>query len=120
MTVNTKGIFNRRVSEYEIAKFIKDTYDAKNISIIPTFFPGDDLNDFVKIKFEAHSEERIMYVFQNSGDEFKYVDNSISNKMTLISLGCWGASKDIVRSLISHFGGGWVINNDCDGDWEKI
>ena len=33
---------------------------------------------------------------------------------TYISLSCWGSSVEIVKEIVSHFGGGWVDENDCD------
>ena len=38
----------------------------------------------------------------------------VNSETTTITLGCWGSSVEIIKELVSHFGGGWIDENDCD------
>lgn len=38
----------------------------------------------------------------------------VLSETTYISLGFWGSSVEIIKEIVSYFGGGWVDENDCD------
>lgn len=40
----------------------------------------------------------------------------VEAETTAVSLGCHGASVEIIKELIKHFGGGWIDENDCDDE----
>ncbi len=40
----------------------------------------------------------------------------VKAETTTVSLGCHGASVEIIKELVSHFGGGWMDENDCDDE----
>ena len=40
----------------------------------------------------------------------------VEAETTTVSLGCHGASVEIIKELIKHFDGGWLDENDCDDE----
>ena len=38
----------------------------------------------------------------------------VRSETTFISLSYYGASVEIIKEIVAHFGGGWVDDNDCD------
>ena len=40
----------------------------------------------------------------------------VETETTTVSLGFHGKSVEIIKELVSHFGGGWMDENDCDDE----
>ena len=35
---------------------------------------------------------------------------------TSLSLGKWNSSVEIIKDIVTHFGGGWIDEDDCDSE----
>lgn len=121
MGVDTKGITKVSVNPLDIAQFLYSmtsisledrragkTPTVSGISIHPTFE-----DKFHQITFKYKGEDRMISVFWDGNCKNDYADVT-SDSVTLLSLGCWGSSEEIIRVILDHFGGGWIDVNDCD------
>lgn len=108
---NNKANFNlsKLVSYLESAGYtdvrIRDTHD-KNYHIV-TFNDGKDgRNLSVFTRYTSYKHEGYP----------KLEDNFI----ILFSFGNWGNSISIMKGIVSAFGGGYILENDCNDDYYLI
>ena len=141
MGVDTLGKIKGYVKYEEILNFIKQKYDenAKSDVRKRMSIPIEECKwDY---KFNEHSEDNKHWYSIYGHINFKYKDedrslfydysnvNSLENlehyselglkdmieaETTFIDLRCWGSSVEIIKEIVTHFGGGWIDENDCD------
>jgi hypothetical protein len=128
MGIDTKALLRGRVEVMQIANDLIELYgtEGDKVSINFTFDAG-----FFKIsfyhkdrpKFGTNFEEarawngkniRSMCVFYNCKSDYASVT---TDECTMLSLGCWGESVEIMESLLCKYGG-WIMRNDCTDEWE--
>ena len=140
MSVSTIGKIRGFVTAESIANFIKQNWDAnvtfavsksfgdKVVNLKDTFEitpNSEDANNFYYysgyISFVYNNEKRMIhYYYQNLifPNKAKYFEDDIKEafltETTTLSIGCWGDSVEIIKELITQFGGGWIDENDCD------
>lgn len=101
MGVDTKAILRKDVSLEQIKETLETKYT--NVKIIST-----TINYYFYIVFddgESHRNLDVMF------DDIAFHDYKING--VLLSLGCWGNSKEVVMLLLNKFGG-YLDENDCD------
>jgi len=141
MGVDTNGKIKGFVRHEEILNFIRQKYD-KNVSCNIERNSHKSLSDITwDYKLNEHSDSNtewycisgfiyfnykgearsLFYMYDNiyhleSNEYYEEHDLSelINAETTYLSLGCWGASVDIIKEIIENFGGGWLDENDCD------
>ncbi len=141
MGVDTHGKIKGYIKYEEIFNFIRQKYDKNAVCNIRKSINSplegcnwrykinehseDNENWYTisgRINFNYHGEERsLFYVYDNLNNyeninfysEYGLKDMVLA-ETTYISLSCWGSSVEIVKEIVSHFGGGWVDENDCD------
>lgn len=102
--------------EYELIKnldWVKEVYDNsgiwKNVTGI--------------ISFDYKNEGRSIFYAYNNINSYENLDfyaeknlsEMVKSETTFISLGYWGTSIEIIKSITSYFGG-WFDKNDCDDE----
>jgi len=141
MSENTHGKIIGYISADKLIEFIKNTWD-ENVSNNITrsnYHPVSECNWDCKvnehsddpdnwysidgyINFKYHNENRSLFYMYDSLthledlEEYKELglEELITTETTHLSLGHWGSSVDILKSIIQYFGGGWIDANDCD------
>lgn len=80
--------------------------------------------DYGFISFNYNGEERALFYNYENINSYENLEhyteyrlaNMVRSETTFISLGYYGASVEIIKEIVAHFGGGWVDDNDCDDD----
>lgn len=143
MGCDTYGRIKGHIRPENIVNFIRQKWDmnAKNgvskhiykpISMCNWNFTINDncddrynwYADYGFITFKYNGEERaLFYNYENinSCENLEYysdygLSNMVRSETTFISLSYYGASVEIIKEIVAHFGGGWVDDNDCDDD----
>lgn len=110
-----KNVVNRvereLMNKWENRDFIKEKYDD-NIYIDSGF-----------IIFEYKKENRMIHYFYESYNSYENLDyykqygleNMVKMETTRLSLGYWGSSVEIIKELVSYFGG-YIDEDDCDNE----
>ncbi len=141
MSTDTKGRIKGYIRHEEIFNFIRQKYDKMSRNHVEKYIykPIKEINWAYKINkhsednenwysiygridFNYHGEERSLFYSYDNLNHFENVGYYSANGLkdmvlaetTYISLGCWGSSVEIVKEIVSHFGGGWIDENDCD------
>lgn len=137
MGVDTLGKLKGNIEPEKILNFIKFKYDKNATSDVKTqkYKPFRELS-FVKerygdstywectsgtIHFKDGEDTRTLFYSYNNMNSYEniefYAQNGleemVKSETTCISLGCWGNSVDIIKSIVTEFGG-WIDENDCD------
>lgn len=93
--------------------FIKEIYDKdKNV-----------YSEFGMIYFKYNSEQRSLFYCYNSYNAYENLnfykkcglEHMVKSETTYISLSKWGSSVEIIKELVSYFGG-YVDESDCDDE----
>ncbi len=122
MSINTNGILLGKISNVEIISALKEAFP--NVTDFRTEFSDDDR--FFKIIFaEPNSDKigpsdashRMLFVF--NGHSSPDYTNVYSGERTILSLGYWGSSVEIIEALTTQFGG-FIRKNDSNSEWELI
>ena len=130
MGVDTKALLNANVDVIQLANDIVELYGADRdfVSVRLTFLKdyfqivfyhknmpkrkdGKTFNDLETWRGNNHRQMNVHY-----GCKGDYADVT-TDDCTLLSLGCWGESVEIMETLLRKYGG-WIIRNDSIGDWE--
>lgn len=139
MSVDTNGRIKGYVSSAEVLNYIRAKYDKNAKSLVSTENRGpfvdlpfpvevydpnetDVIFESGFIEFEAYGNSRSLFYMHynyNCHENLKYyfelgLEDMVNAHTTHISLGCYGQSDEIITNIVSHFGGGWVDENDCD------
>lgn len=137
MGVCTKGRLNGYVKPEYIFNYIKQKYDLNALMKISVhdFGKKSDM-DFIAKAFDdserwiteegrisfmdGNNPRELVYYHDNilERDEFEYfksigIEELTKQETTAVSLGAWGRSVDIMKNIVSQFGG-WIDENDCD------
>lgn len=143
MSKNTNGKIKGFVNPEEIFTFIKQRYDntatnniAKRI-IMPISKCNWDytINDHSEdnnswyeicgfIFFRYKDEYRMLFYSYDNLNHFEnlnyYINHGLEDMVrsetTHLSLNQRGSSVEIIKSIITHFGSGWIDENDCDSE----
>ena len=143
MGCDTCGKIKGYVDHEDIFEFIKNRYDSNATNSVKrkTICPLSEcdweykMNEHSKdsenwytvngfICFKYNDEDRMIfydYDNLNSYENLEYytkvgLEDMVKAETTYISLGCWGSSVAIIKEIIANFNGGWIDENDCDGD----
>lgn len=141
MGCDTKGRIKGYVRAEEIFNFIRQKWDANarlshnttlslplkecNWDYTINEHSEDDTNWHhysSVICFKYNGEDRMVhysYSNINTLGNLEYyaeygLEDMVRSETTHLSLGYWGSSVEIIRTLVAQFGGGWVDENDCD------
>ena len=141
MSVDTHGRIKGFVRHEEILNFIRQKWDkeAKDEVTKTIYHPISECNWEHKINehseddenwysvsgficFKYHNENRMLFYMYDNINHYENLEyyseynlkDMVEAETTYISLGCWGSSVEIITELVSHFGGGWIDENDCD------
>lgn len=118
MGVDTKGfLFGENKENFSIEKLVQylDT-NYTDVGLGSLFNEKDCL-----IYFKDSNEWRMLFLFQNySSYCHENYPNLEDGSIILFDLGCWGNSVKIMEGILEEFGGGYIIENDCNDDWKLI
>lgn len=122
MSVDTKGIINKKTNVEEIYNYILSKFDSK--ATIRRYDKGYHDSISVSIYFKDGEDDRQLFVildiddYKNEYSALNFTDESKS--YAWLSLGYWNNSIEIMKSIINQFGG-YVDENDCDDEgWYPI
>lgn len=143
MGLDTHGRIKGFVRHEEILNFIRQKWDkdVKDIVKKKIYSPISECDWRYKINehsednenwyiisgfifFQYNYENRMLfYMYENinSYENLEFYSNyglkdMVESEVTLLSLGYWGSSVEIMKELVAHFGGGWIDENDCDDE----
>lgn len=128
MSVDTKAVLRGgNIDVIQLANDLIALYgtDRNSVEVQFTFEPN-----FYKIIFSQRNKPddiswakwkekntRSMCVFYNIKEDY---EDLTSEECTLLTLGAWGESVEIMESLLKKYTG-WLCRNDCEEDnWEFI
>jgi hypothetical protein len=124
MSVDTKGILLGRFSAQEIANILSENlYEVKSIDF-GVYLDSDNPKNFWWVKDDyiniidsacSINPKRRMQVFQSDKNR-DYLTITKENDITILTLGCFGNSVGIIKSVVMKTGG-WLLENDCDDNW---
>lgn len=141
MSIDTHGQIKGFVKPEDIFDFIKQKWDKDAVNKIGkiVYCPLSEYNEEYEIN--EHSEDNEVWYSLCGFIHFKYKENNrslfycynnlnvfenleyyskqgledmVRVETTFLSLGYYGDSVEIIRELITKFGGGWIDENDCD------
>ena len=139
MGVDTKGKLKGYVSPQEVLNFIQQTIDSNAKSYVELKDYGIVNYDWIKERYgktnkwlitsgfidftDKSGEQRsLFYCYNNinSYENLEYystygLENMVKSETTDIMLGCHGESVDVIKSIVTEFGG-WIDENDCDNE----
>lgn len=143
MGVDTKGKIKGFIRPEEIVNFISQKYD-KNVSnhvsvsrVCPISectwdhnmneHSEDDKNWYDLcgfICFNHNGDSRMLFYHYsniNHLENLNYYKNCgledmVRAETTSLSLGMWNNSVEIIKDIVTHFGGGWIDEDDCDSE----
>ena len=136
MGTDTKGRLLGNIKAEDVLNFINQKYDINSTMNVDTSNYGsndedwiieryDDSNNWIIvsgfINFQHNGVNRRLHYYKsniNSWENLKLyseygLEDMIKSETTNISLGCWGDSVEIIKDIVTHFGG-WIDENDCD------
>ena len=144
MSVDTRAKIRGYVNHEDIIKYIRENWDnnastniRKNVVMPLTKCEwaykinehSDDPENWYGIwgiiYFTYKGEERMLAYNYNNINSFGNLERysklglaeMIQSETTELSLGHWGSSVEILKTLTEHFGGGWLDEDDCDDDY---
>lgn len=100
MGCDTKGTLHKSVTVLEIKQVIVDNYDPN--TIIRTSY--DEFSYVITFKNGLENRGVHIYIGKNSSEDHEVAVH--------LSLGWWGDSVKIMKTILSYFGG-WIHENDC-------
>lgn len=111
MGVDTKALLKSNPQPLELMFWAQEHY--KQVSLIPSGIGG-----FVYLNFKDGGDSRKLSIFYDGQCRGDWED-FYTGDATYISMGCWGNSERIARSLVRDFGG-WFIVDDSKDDWTRL
>ena len=137
MGVDTKGKLKGYVSPQEVLNFIKQTIDSNAKSHVELKDYGIAEYDWIKERYDntnkwlitsgfinftsKQGEQRSLFYCYNNVNSYENLEyyseygleNMVKSETTDIMLGCYGDSVEVIKSIVTEFGG-WIDENDCD------
>jgi hypothetical protein len=103
MSINTKGIIRKGTTLPEIKEVLENKYGNVGIKSYsdPTLF---------SLYFKDGEDQRKLSVFVDDVAKRDYKIDGVT-----LDLNCWGNSVEIMKLLLSEFGG-YLDENDCDDE----
>lgn len=141
MGSTTIGKIKGYIQSEDILNFIRQKYDTCAISDVrnSTMYPLAQCNGKYAINphsdskesryvisgfiyFDYNGEQRSLFYYYDSINSFENFDyyeelglaDMVKSETTRISCGLWSEGTKIIKEIISHFGGGWIDEDDCD------
>lgn len=145
MSVVTNGEIRGYISPVLVESYLKEHYSNVTMSSFKHYVLADDVQENIKNRLEKKYifadpifTEDAEFFFNDNGQErrlfmcyFSYADlddieeldpefNQVEIEMkqtetTYFSIGYNGNAVEIMRNLVTSFGGGWLSENDCYG-----
>lgn len=139
MGVDTKGLLKGKVPPEEVLNFIRQTFNPNAKSHVKLSNYGDDSGfEWIKERYDNSGEWKTWsgfiefndgardrglfycYTNHNTWENLKYyseygLEDMVKTETTYISLNKDDSSIDIIKKIVSHFGG-WIDENDCDDE----
>ena len=138
MGIETNGRLIGNVSPEKVLNFIRQKYDGNAKSNVKIDNYGEIKKDWIKVRYDSddiyritngfidftyNGENRRLYYYKPNINSYenlevysKYgLEDMVKSETTLISLSCWGSSVEIIKDIVTHFGG-WIDENDCDNE----
>lgn len=136
MSIATIGKLKGHITIEQVLQFVRDTYD-KDARIFFRDTTDWDESPAIKERYDDSGrwigntcsiafnlpddgERMLFYCYENVNfyENLEYyqehgLGDMVKAETTYISLGCWGHSVDIMKAIVSNFGG-WLDENDCD------
>jgi hypothetical protein len=139
MSVDTKGRLKGFITHEEVLNFIKHKYDKNAVSYVKLDNYGSDKDKewiqeryddsgnwltwsgFINLK-DGEENRNLFYCYtnHNSYENLDFyseygLDDMVKAQTTYISLGYHGNSVNIIKSIVTEFGG-WIDESDCDDE----
>lgn len=110
MGKKTKGALDKEISSYDVFDFIKNSIDsnAKNLTK-PDRFNDKYFEDFITFNYKGE-DRNIFYCVTED------VINDTRELRVHLLLGCHGYSIEIMKKIVSYFGG-FILENDSLSDY---
>jgi hypothetical protein len=118
MGVTTVGIVNSEVTEHKVLESVRVYFD-----------PGARMEEILKgklynIRFRDGKHDRELAVHLKNSDlqsipEYREFLSPMIKEVTLISIGFWGRSTAIIKTIVGEFGG-HMTNNDHEEEWLTV
>jgi len=139
MGVDTKGLLKGKIEHEEVLNFIRQKFDENAKSFVELKDYGtDSKRDWIKerydstgkwltwagfISFNDGTEDRNIfycYMNNNSYENLEYykdygLEDMVKSQTRYLSMSCFGNSKEIMKAIVSQFGG-WIDEDDCDDE----
>jgi hypothetical protein len=139
MGVDTKGLLRGRVKHEEVLNFIRQKFDENAKSCVELKDYGSyTKHDWIRERYDNTGKWLTWsgFIYFNDGTEdwsifYCYTNNNsyenldyyndygledmVKSETTYLSMSCLGKSKEIMKTIVSHFGG-WIDENDCDSE----
>jgi len=112
MGVDTRALLKTNPDPITLMNWA-DLQGYTEVSLTPARVGG-----FVWLNFMDKNDSRRVAVFYDNACRGDWED-FYAGDATYISMGCWGNSERIVRSMVRDFGG-WFMVNDCEDDWTRL
>lgn len=135
MSVDTKGRLIGKVTHEQILNFIKQKYDKDAFSGVKKEYYdynvdwehikyGDENHyvesGFIYFKTLNGNKRQMFYYYSNINhlDNLKFysecgLKDMVMSEVTILNLGCNTEAVEIMRDVVTEFGG-WIDENDCD------
>lgn len=120
MGVDTKGLLLGKVEKENVLNFIKHKFDnaakLEHYSKSNYKVEGKEVTtEYCNIIFKYNEENRnLSWYFNTSQYDIKHSEEVDQNNIyTQISLGCWGDSINIMRTIVTEYSG---YIDECDSD----
>ena len=130
MSVETWGIIKKRTSAKRIQEYLKENYTK----VTPIRNHKEEWSkNLFNIGFYDKNDARYMYIIQHNAkfpsdpDDY-WVEDDVENPtkhfdkqtFTVINLGYWGNSVEIIKNIIKYFGGGYICECDTNCIYHKV
>lgn len=119
MSISTKGfLYAENKKNFTIEKLVE---------LLRSKFDGVKLrkthidNYLIIMFYDDDDSYRVLSVFTQY-ESYKYEGYPELNDdyIILFDLGLWGNSLKIITDILKSFGGGYIVENDCNDDWEIV
>lgn len=111
MTAKTHGYITKELELEQVYQFVLKAFDAN--ARVNRYENRFGESNEMAVYFTYKGEERRLFTMIYKSRKFSKTGEK--NRLIFLDLDFWGHSIEIMRALISHFGG-WLDENDCDNE----
>lgn len=119
MSVDTKAFMKQGINILELKKYLEE-----NFKEVVLHEEGRGNWCCYVLSFVDGEDKRILFASVCYDDEDNYYPTSIIPKKSIVlSFGCWGNSVEILKGILEHFGGGFLLPSDAGFDgtgWQLV